>query len=94
MNNLAITLSMLYSSKIFQASRDMVTVYAWVAYMAAASVVGIMIFAFFDIKYGKPTTVDQGGSSINPHGGPISCKSFKFLNRKIIWIAVINTWFA
>ena len=94
MNNLAITLSMLYSSKIFQASRDMVTVYALVAFMAAASVIGIMVFAYYDIKYGKPTSVDQGGSSINPHGGPVSCKSFKFLNRKIIWVAVINTWFA
>lgn len=94
MNNLAITLAMLYSSKIFQASRDMVTVYAVVAFMAAASVIGIMVFAYFDIKYGKPTSVDQGGSSINPHGGPVTCKSFKFLNRKIIWIAVVNTWFA
>lgn len=94
MNNLAITLAMLYSSKIFQASRDMVTVYAIVAFMAAASVIGIMVFAYFDIKYGKPTSVEHGGSSINPHGGTISCKSFKLLNRKIIWLSVINIWFA
>lgn len=85
---------MLFSSKIYQASRDMVTVYVVVAYTAAASVVGIMVFSYFDIKYGKPQAADHTGSSINPHGGALSLKSFKYLNRKIIWIAVINTWFA
>jgi nitrate/nitrite transporter NarK len=85
---------MLFSSKIYQASRDMVTVYVVVAYAAAASVIGIMIFAYFDQKYGKPASADQGGSSIDPHGGPVTLKSFKFINRKIIWIAVVNTWFA
>jgi sugar phosphate permease len=65
-----------------------------VGFCCALSVVGIFVFSYFDLKYGKPSTVDKGGSSVNHEGEKIDCKSWKYLNTKLVWYSIINTWFA
>lgn len=93
-NNIAITISMLYTSKIFEHSRDMLTVYTLVGICCAWSVFLLAIFSYFDLKYGKPSTVQKGGSSIKHEGEKIDCKSWKFLNSKLVWYCIVTPWFS
>lgn len=93
-NNLGMTLSMLFTSQIYEFSRSLLTVYSLVGFCCSFSVIGICVFSYFDIKYGKPTSVERGGSSINPNGEKVDCKSWKYLNNKLVWYSIINTWFS
>jgi hypothetical protein len=85
---------MLYTSKIFEASRSMLTIYSIVGFCCALSVIFIVWFSYYDLKYGKPSTVQQGGSSVKHEGEKVDCKSWKFLNTKLVWYSIMNTWFA
>ena len=85
---------MLYTSKFFEHTRDILVVYSTVAYLCLFSVLFMVIFSFFDLKYGNPGNASTGGSSIKHEGEKIDCMSWNYLNNKFIWVNIINTWFA
>jgi hypothetical protein len=53
-NNLGITLSMLYTSKIFTLTRSMLDVYSIVGLSCVLSLLLLVVFSYYDVKYGRP----------------------------------------
>jgi sugar phosphate permease len=72
----------------------MLEVYSIVGFTCIFSLFLLVIFSFFDIRYGRPDNTNGAGSQIASHGEKIDCKSFKYLNSKIIWYNIVNTWFS
>lgn len=93
-NNLGITLSMLYTSRIFTLTRSMLDVYSIVGLCCVLSLLLLVVFSYYDIKFGRPQSTNGGGSSINHHGDKVDCKSWKYLNSKMVWYNILNTWFS